>query len=227
MSEKASASQARTVTTNQQGVHEKLDALVKRYQSSVTQRPISAHTQAAFDQADAWLDGWKGEVILDACCGVGESTAWLARQYPEAKVIGIDKSALRVGKHGHYAAQDDNYCVIRADLNDFWRLVKTSSWNVSRQFILYPNPYPKNAQVQKRWHASAAMPDIMAISSHLEVRSNWLTYLAEFAQAASHYGLNGTLAQVPEGHAITPFERKYMASGQPCWRLLLAPEEES
>lgn len=42
---------SRGITTNQEGVHEKLDDLVKRYKSSENQRPIGEHTQLAFDEA--------------------------------------------------------------------------------------------------------------------------------------------------------------------------------
>ena len=65
------------------------------------------------------------------------------RANPDARVIGIDKSALRVDKHEHYSAQQDNYRVI-VPMNDFWRLVKQSNWNVTSTFCCIPT-YPKDA----------------------------------------------------------------------------------
>ena len=217
---------SREITPTQQGIHDKLDELVVKYQKSENKRPISDHTQTAFDEVSAWLDGFKGDVILDSCCGVGESTANIANAYPEARVIGIDKSALRVDKHMHYSTQSQNYRVIRADVNDFWRLVRAANWNVVKHFLLYPNPYPKKTQVQKRWHASAAMVDLMAITPNIEVRSNWLIYVMEFAQAAKHYGVVSDLAEVTGEKHMTPFERKYRESGQPCWQLMCSSDEE-
>ncbi|MEW9798878.1 tRNA (guanine(46)-N(7))-methyltransferase TrmB [Alteromonas sp. CYL-A6] len=216
---------SRAISTNQQGVHDKLDELVKRYQSSATRRPVSQHTQAAFDEVNDWLHGFDGPVVLDSCCGVGESTAKLAVKYPHARVIGIDKSEARLDKHATYASDADNYRVIRADVNDFWRLVAQSQWQVEKHYLLYPNPYPKSSQVQKRWHASDAMPALMATSNAFEVRSNWLVYVMEFAQAARHYGLASALREVDTAHTFTPFERKYTQSGQTCWQLTLASEE--
>ncbi|RDV24210.1 SAM-dependent methyltransferase [Alteromonas aestuariivivens] len=222
----ASIGNSRGITTNQTGVHDKLDELVKRYRSGASQRPVSEHTRETFAQAEQWLDGWSGTLILDSCCGVGESTANIAAQFPEARVLGLDKSAARVDKHGYYQQPDsDNYRVIRADVNDFWRLARQAGWKVQRHYLLYPNPYPKSAQVQKRWHASAAMVDLMALCPHIEVRSNWLIYLMEFAQAASHYGLVSNLAEIRSQASMTPFERKYRASGQTCWQLVCSPEE--
>ena len=222
-----SASQPREITTTQQGVHDKLDALVTRYQQSENRRPVSDHTRQTFELATGWLDGWQGDIILDSCCGVGESTARLAASHPDARVIGLDKSEARLGKHEHYRQQADNYAVFRADVNDFWRLVKEAQWTVRKHYLLYPNPYPKSSQVQKRWHASAAFVDLMSITSHVEVRSNWLIYLLEFAQAAKHYGVLSDLQTISDGEAFTPFERKYRGSGQTCWKLLCQSEEDA
>ncbi|AYA63026.1 tRNA (guanine(46)-N(7))-methyltransferase TrmB [Alteromonas sp. RKMC-009] len=214
-----STGNSREVLSNQQGIHEKLDELVERYRRTENQRPVSDHTRASFDNVCAWLDDWQGDVILDSCCGVGESTANLAERFPDARVIGIDKSALRVDKHVHYQSENQNYAVFRADVNDFWRLARTADWNIVQHFLLYPNPYPKPSQVQKRWYASAAMVDIMALCSNIEVRSNWFLYLMEFARAASHYDLSGDISEITGDNHMTPFERKYRGSGQPCWRL--------
>jgi len=216
---------SRAITTNQQGVHEKLDDLVIKYQKSVNQRPIGEHTQVAFEEACNWIADFDGDIILDSCCGVGESTATIARLNPECRIIGIDKSEQRIDKHSHYAVHQDNYRVIRADVNDFWRLVRQANWKVSQHYLLYPNPYPKKTQVQKRWHGSAAMVDLMAITPNIEVRSNWLVYLMEFAKAAQHYGVTADLAEITSHEAMTPFERKYRASGQLCWQLLCRSEE--
>ncbi len=213
---------SRAITTNQPDIHEKLEALVAKYKTATNLRPISLHTQQAFDELKIWLGDFDGQLVIDSCCGVGDSTARLAALYPDARVIGIDKSALRVDKHSHYAAGHNNYCVIRADVNDMWRLLAASEWTVRAHYLLYPNPYPKSSQVQKRWHASAAMPALMALTHNIEVRSNWKLYLQEFSLAAEQYGVSGCLQSLSsQSPGFTPFERKYQASGQECWQLTL------
>jgi len=220
-------SSPREITTNQLGVHEDLADIVNKYRYSEFKKPIAEHTKQTFEAVIDWLGNWRGEVIIDACCGVGESSIVLAQQNPNAKVIGIDKSAVRLDKHAHYKRQkapniNSNVRVFQADLNDFWRLIaehlKTASWTVSKQCLFYPNPYPKKNHVQKRWHASPALIALLGCSTNLEVRSNWLTYLDEFQQALSIHGVQSTISQV-SGVPITPFERKYTESGQPCWQL--------
>ncbi|MDM7861278.1 SAM-dependent methyltransferase [Alteromonas sp. ASW11-36] len=209
----------RPINTTQTEVHDKLEEYVKRYQQAPRRRPVSEHTQLAFDAAIEWLGDWQGPIIFDSCCGVGESTAVIAAQYPDAKVIGIDKSAARLAKHTSYTNASSNYQVIRADVNDFWYLAQQHGIKLSHHFLLYPNPYPKPGQIQKRWHAGPAMPDFIALGGTIEVRSNWRLLLEEFRLALIIYGIESELTAV-SGEPMTPFERKYLLSGQDCWRLV-------
>lgn len=222
---------SRRITTNQEGVHEQVAPLVKKYLSTKSQRPIQAHTQEAFEQVAAWLGDGTNKIILDSCCGIGESTAILAKRFPGHRVVGIDKSAQRIGKHQHHFPShpdekhsllitQDNYCVVRADVNDFWRLANAQQWRPEYHFLLYPNPYPKASQVQKRWYASAAIKDLLLLGGKLEVRSNWQLYLEDFKAALEIAGSDAELVPVDDSPAMTPFERKYSLSGQTCWRLI-------
>ena len=46
-----------------------------------------------------------------------------------------------------------NLYMIRAELADFWYLIcHHSDWCIKEHYILYPNPYPKNKHLQRRWH---------------------------------------------------------------------------
>jgi len=225
---------ARSISTNQLDVHEDLLTLVHKHQRNHSQKPFAEHTKMAFQIMLDWLQDWHGEVIIDACCGVGESTARLALAYPNCRIVGVDKSAARLSKQSHYqklvhkdSAQNieeglTNHINIQADLNDFWRLleqhVAEHPWRIGKQYLLYPNPYPKKTQLQKRWHASSAMKSIVACSSVIEVRSNWLIYLQEFQKALACYDISSNIACV-ESEPFTPFERKYLASEQVCWQL--------
>ena len=111
---------------------------------------------------------------------------------------------------------------MRADLNDFYRLVKAANWPVAQHYILYPNPWPKSKHLQRRWHGSAVFPQMTAIGDELILRSNWHLYLAEFQQAAKQVGLTGDLNKIATTEQpLTPFEAKYQASGQVCWQLLI------
>ncbi|WJG09150.1 SAM-dependent methyltransferase [Aliiglaciecola sp. LCG003] len=214
---------SRRITTNQLGPHEKIPQLVNRHLANTSQKPFNQHTMEAFKQVVAWRDKIDPTaarpLIFDSCCGVGESTARIAERFPDALVVGIDKSELRTLKHDHYAQNTANYMVVRADVNDFWRLAHQANWQLAQHFLLYPNPYPKSAHVQRRWHACAAFKDIILLGGCLEVRSNWDMYVQEFAIALQTAGFPATTKEYSGAKADTPFERKYWASGQQSWRV--------
>lgn len=218
---------SKAIVTNQPGIHEKLHEIVTKHCKHPSQKPYQAHTQNAFDEMDKLVQAHQGEVILDSCCGVGQSTRLLAQKNPQALVIGVDKSANRLDRNveGEWLDNEGealtNYQLVRADLNDFYRLVAKSNWPISRHYILYPNPWPKSKHVKRRWHGSAVFPDIMKIGKQLTLRSNWRLYLEEFQAAAKIVGVQGHITQVASGEQpLTPFEGKYQASGQVCWELL-------
>ena len=223
---------SRSITTNQLGPHEKVPELVKRHLSNRSQKPFNQHTQDAFTEMSDWLgeratDGTP--LIFDSCCGVGESTVKIALAHPHALVIGIDKSELRTNKHCYYSNGEDNYRIVRADVNDFWRLAQQQGWQLSKHYLLYPNPYPKSAHVQRRWHASAAFKPLIELGGLLHVRSNWDIYIQEFAIALAVAGFSAQAAVYQSDEPQTPFERKYWASGQQSWCVeadILSDEEE-
>ncbi len=215
--------EARPVHSNQTGPHEDLKKIVQRHLQSEFKKPIQAHNQQAFDDIHAKVMAWQGPVILDSCCGVGESTAVLAERYPDALVIGVDKSAHRLEKHSSYerSGRGQRYYVVRADLMDFWRLVEQADWPVQHHFLLYPNPWPKAAHVSRRWHGSPVWPYLLKFGGQFTLRSNWSTYLLEVAEALSlsDFRSNIALLDPQRLEPMTPFERKYKDSGQSLWEL--------
>ncbi len=242
--------QAKAISSNQQDVHDNLLNVVEKHKKSTFSRPIAEHSIEAFKQISDYLDGFAGDVVIDACCGVGESTKNLAKLYPNKRIIGIDKSIARLSKHHAYidthhndiatelqedksdkrlltsANKPNNYILVRGDLIDIWRQFEqflcnnSVAWKVSEQYILYPNPYPKKSQLGKRWHAMPVFPTVIKVCPKIVVRSNWQVYLNEFAMAAQSYGLVSALEQV-RGEAFTPFERKYLDSEQACYQLII------
>jgi tRNA G46 methylase TrmB len=224
---------SKVIITNQTGIHEKLTDIVAKHLSHPFKKPYQPHTQQAFQEMDSLVQDFlqanpTGEIMLDACCGVGQSTRILAQKNPQALIIGVDKSAHRINRNIEGFTENDgynaqNYHLVRADLNDFYRLVKAANWPVTKHYILYPNPWPKSKHIQRRWHGSAVFPQMINIGDTLILRSNWRLYLEEFQQAAKQIALHGELSQVnvAEEQALTPFEAKYQSSGQICWQLTL------
>jgi tRNA G46 methylase TrmB len=214
---------SRSIVSNQPSLHEKLDEIVLKHLSAEFKKPIAEHTQAAFDQVNEKVQAFAGPLILDSCCGVGESTANLAKHHPDALVIGIDKSSHRLDKHDIEYKQTDagQYILVQADLNDFWRLAVAANWLPTHHYLLYPNPWPKAKHLQRRWHGAAIFPFIIKLGGRLELRSNWDIYVKEFARSLELAGHKCDVELYESDTAITPFERKYWASGQQSHRLVI------
>lgn len=217
------AGNSRGVTGRQDGPHRDLERVVRRHLSHCFQKPVSACNQAAFDACMLSYRGWNPDapVILDAGCGVGWSTLRLALQHPDHFVIGVDKSVHRLSR-GKPLDQPPNAVFVRADLVDFWRLLALAEVRLERHFLLYPNPWPKIGHLARRWPGHAVFPTVAALGGLLECRSNWRTYLEELALALEIVCGERFVVErwIPEGETLTPFERKYLASGQSLYRVV-------
>lgn len=208
---------SRVISSNQAGLHEQLDDVVLKHLKHPFRKPYQAHTLQAFREIEKWVEQQGKPIIFDYCCGVGESTYHLAKAHPEAILLGMDKSADRLAKHGFDVV--DNYRLLQVNLNDFWRLAVEANWTLSHHYLLYPNPWPKSKHLQRRWHGSAVFPSIITLGGQLELRSNWDIYIKEFSRSLCLAGKESNVEPYQAESAITPFERKYWASGQSSLRL--------
>ena len=210
---------SKAIETNQPGIHENLTEIVEKHLQHEFKKPIAEHTKAAFAEVEQAVLKHSGPIILDACCGVGQSSRILAKRNPDALVIGVDKSDNRINRNVEDNWHADNFILVRADLNDFYRLLVEADWGVDQHFIFYPNPWPKAKHVQRRWHGAAVFPYIIQVGKTIELRSNWLLYLQEFQHALSIANIESKITKVTDEEPVTPFEAKYQASGQQCWQL--------
>ncbi|MGB1191308.1 MAG: methyltransferase domain-containing protein, partial [Pseudomonadales bacterium] len=112
--------QSRKVVSNQAAEHDNLTEIVCKHLATDFQRPIAQHNIEAYQYAISQIN--KPHIIFDSGCGNGKSTLNLASRYPEAFIIGIDKSHHRLNKLANKSNAANNYCLVRADLIDFWRL---------------------------------------------------------------------------------------------------------
>lgn len=210
---------SKEVTSPQAGLHSKLIEVVERHRQSHSRRPVADHSLRAFETMMTWVGDDSIPLIMDSCCGVGQSTAMIAERFPDAKVIGIDKSGVRLERHHAYANQQDNYLLLRADLFDIWKLMLEAGIQLERHFLLYPTPWPKPGHLQRRWYASNAFPYLVALGGQFCVRSNWEMYLRECAQALRCYQITAQVSEFHSEQPLTPFEQKYQSSGQQLWQL--------
>lgn len=213
------------VCSPQKTIHKNLKKIVEKHIGTIFAKPIAERKIRAVEQISASITQWKGKVILDSCCGTGESSIRLARQYPEFLVLGIDKSAVRLKKVHVFERQSETECsnVIHfcADIVDFWRLAAEYGWEFYRHYVLYPNPYPKPQHLQRRWHGHPVFPLWKKLSPVTEVRTNWRIYAEEIAYAYTLLGGTSVIEQLNIEKPLTNFEKKYAESGHDLFRVKL------
>lgn len=166
--------------------------------------------------------------MLDSGCGTGTSTRTLAAMHPDCLVIGIDRSLSRLSRLGQSAFpfRQDNAIWVQAELASFWRLALEAGWRLHHHYLLYPNPWPKPGQLQRRWHAHPVFPRILALGGVLELRSNWRIYAEEFRQAlllarpGMEIRLESAVSEQDWEGIETPFGLKYARSGHRLYRLV-------
>ena len=209
---------SRQVTSNQDGIHESLIETLVKHLNRDYNKPIASHSQSAFGSCCEKISTTERRLIMDSGCGVGMSTVILAKNNPDAWVIGIDQSAHRLAKQTNELPE--NCLFFQADLVDFWRLALAQRWRLAEHYILYPNPWPKASQYKRRWHAHPVFPTILNLGGDLTLRSNWDLYVLEFATTLDFLSYQASDIEIitPDNY-LTPFEKKYSESGQSLYQL--------
>ena len=215
---------SRLPTSAQQGVHDHLGALLDRHLAAPFRKPYTDYNRAAFDASMARRErvAPAAPLILDSCCGVGESSRALALAFPDHYVIAVDQSESRLARKVSAQQLPGNLDLVRADLVDYWRLLRDDDIRLARHYLLYPNPWPKIGHLSRRWHGHPVFPALLDLGGVLECRSNWRIYVEEFCFAVARLTPHAPLCEpyVPPD-ALTPFERKYLASGHPLYRAVV------
>jgi tRNA G46 methylase TrmB len=213
-----------SVYSNQTGIHEDLAPTIKKHLLSTWQEPIPEHTRIAADKIVNLARKHSGPLILDSFCGTGMSTTKLAERFPDALVIGIDKSQDRLAKH--VSAEIANYHLIRANCEHTWALLAQAEIRCSQHYLLYPNPWPKKSHLKRRIHGHPAFPLLRALGGNVVLRSNWLTYVEEFEAGMHLLGYRSRITEVRATDPLTLFERKYGANNENLWQCeSIAPKE--
>jgi len=190
--------------------------VVRRHLQTTHRAVVATHNLQAYAELTHELSERPRPLALDSFCGTGHSTALLAERHPGHLVVGIDKSAQRISKHP--GGRSDNYLLLQAECEDIWRLLVRDGLRSEFHYLLYPNPWPKAAHLQRRLHGHADFPLLLSLGGMLELRSNWQIYVEEFGCAMNLAGQSGTVHNLPDNEAaLSLFEQKYRNSGHQIW----------
>ncbi len=168
-------------------------------------------------------------LVIEIGPGVGLHPLRYAQQHPQDFIIAIEKTTEKFNKFAKRRInhpQLDNIYPVHANAIE-WITRNISAGEVDAYFLLYPNPYPKAAQKNKRLMHMPFMQYLiksmrpaatltMATNMQFfyqEAKQQW-SQVAEFALVTDR--ILSAANQVPRTH----FERKYLASGQQCYELI-------
>lgn len=208
--------QSSPVHSNQSHLHPNLARVVRRHLQTTDRSSVAAHSREAFATLGSELNRQQRPLVLDSFCGTGHSTAMLAQRYPDHLVVGVDKSANRLSRHG--GGDRDNYMLLRAPCEDIWRLLVEDGLRLDFHYLLYPNPWPKATHLQRRVHGHNSFPLLLRLGGTLELRSNWRLYVEEFGAAMHIAGQRGRVATMQDaGPPLSLFEKKFRDSGHTLW----------
>lgn len=214
---------SRVPTSAQTGIHEHLATLLERHRHSPYRKPYADYNRVAFAASLARREALapSAPLILDSGCGVGASSIALALAFPDHYVIGVDQSEARLNL-ANRGALPANLDLVRADLVDYWRLMRDANMRPALHYLLYPNPWPKIGHLSRRWHGHAVFPALLELGGVLECRSNWRIYIDELCFAVERLTQREAIGQpyTPE-KTLTPFERKYLDSGHVLYRTVI------
>ena len=190
--------------------------MLKNFDPSKTPRPkLTPEIHTLKNSSTLW--------DLEVGCGSGEFAIRRALQFPERRIIAIEKTRNKIKKMKEQPLP-----------SNLWVLHTNAVWWVSHFaqeesldciFILYPNIYIKNKQVNMRWVNRPFMLYLLhrlKIGGMIEIRTNSLSYFKETKEKMTKNFRFMELSKdkVLEGSVFeTAFERKYFLSGQGC-RLL-------
>lgn len=163
-------------------------------------------------------------VDLEIGCGVGRHSIEYAQKHPDRTLVALDRSRMRMGKFQKTLQQ-------RAPLNNLHLVCEDADKflvhglrdiRLERVFFLYPNPYPKERQANKRWHRMPLMQFIlrkMTPAARIVLATNKAFYASE----AKAYFVQTWKMKLEHEHVYkdelpfaprTHFEEKYLARGE-------------
>jgi len=177
----------------------------------------------------AWRKELKArqKLIIEIGSGAGLHAIQLAKSRPDAFIIAIERTHTKATKLARRAANHPeltNLYPVHGDAVP-WICENLQSHEVSEYYILYPNPYPKAAQANKRFMHMPFMHyllDTLLPGGSLTVATNEMFYRDEAKVTfVRDWGLMLTEDGILQSDftARSHFEKKYLARGECCYHM--------
>ncbi len=168
-------------------------------------------------------------LVIEIGPGVGLHPIQYAQQNPQQFIVGVERTTDKfnkfLGRVTHHP-QLNNVLAVHADAVE-WISRNIQPQEVSKYFLLYPNPYPKTAQKNKRLMHMPFMQcliETMTVGASITLATNVQPFYQEAKDIWSSidcFKLRvDKLLQSGDIVPRTHFEKKYLAAGQICYELV-------
>jgi tRNA G46 methylase TrmB len=168
------------------------------------------------------------KLVVEIGCGVGLHPIQYAKSNPDAFIIAIEKTREKFlkfkGRLENHPELGNIYPVHASALH--WIPQNILQEEVDQYFILYPNPYPKEKQKNKRFMHMPFMDYLLKTlkpGGLLEMATNKEFYYLEARNAMQNeWGMQlvSDMLVAKNTAPRTHFEKKYLLRGEHCYNML-------
>jgi tRNA (guanine-N7-)-methyltransferase len=175
-----------------------------------------------------WKEQYSSHLSVEIGCGQGLHPIRWAQAHPKQAMVAIERTQTKFHKAlGRWNKHSlPNLFLVHQEAQS-WIPVHLGPSSVDTFYLLYPNPYPKESQANKRWQRNPFMAKLLETlkpSGRIELASN----LPWFVDEAKLYMQNYWNLQLEQEERVdqvqgfeprTHFEKKYIERQEPCTHL--------
>ena len=201
------------------------------HMSSAKNKPIRPFSPQFIQPKDSLFTHWNNQetpLSVEIGCGAGLHPIQWAKLNPDKRLVAIERTKEKFQAfeqrlknnsiHNVYGVNDDA-------LN--WLPANIKANSVENYYILYPNPYPKEKQANKRFHRSCLFHYILETlkpSGQVHMATNEISLFNEALYYFKDFWRMELLEQGPilsnQRTPRTHFEKKYLNRGETCFNLV-------
>lgn len=171
-------------------------------------------------------------LYFEVGCGAGLHPVLFGKEFPKRHLIACERTKEKYEKFKRRIEHQaiTNVTPVFEDALHWIYPHKDAAHEVFEGiYLLYPNPYPKNSQRNKRFLAAPSFQLLLSTlkkGGFIELRSNETFYIEEALFLAREVwnlelvARNSVLELKESEQGVTHFERKYLKTGQDCIRLI-------
>lgn len=191
-------------------------------------KPVRPFNPSLCGQKDLLFQQWKlsqKSLSIEIGCGAGLHPIQWAQNHLNSGLIALERTQNKFkafkSRISHH--ERPNLYGVNADAHD-WLPTNIEEKSIESYFLLYPNPYPKESQANKRWFRSPIFHYILKTikpKGKIHFATNELFLYEETLLYAKNLW-NLQIESSRQSHQTswpprTHFEKKYLTRGQNCF----------